>query len=69
MGATAHEQGLNAQISHGDVGPCPAQKNGRSFDGAARPRTWPAQYEARAPEMPPNHHQQPMIPTTNNLRT
>src|ERR1700678_2634181 len=37
--------GSNAQISHGDMGPCPAQKNGRSFDGAARPRTWPARYE------------------------
>jgi hypothetical protein len=39
-------------------------KNGRSFIGAAPPKNLAYVLWARAPEMPPNSHQQPAIATS-----
>ena len=43
--------------------------SGRSFDGAGSTENLAYALRARAPEMPPNSHQQPTIATSCNLRT
>jgi len=50
--ATAHGNRVQRSNIAWRRGAISGPKNGRSFDGAARPRTWPAQYERVPPRCP-----------------